>query len=609
MGHWIGVFVLGQGFGLKQDRDTEMNVINGGLDMHVRPKNWGEPLGVRLSPSRILNGGRAVATTLGRLSTAPRRSVLVALMLSIILFAGGVSSTEAQTAEKEIGGLTLSSNSPGTLQVSWDVVTPTPTDHRVQWVKSNTGGKGKENAYPGSNSYPITGLEEGVSYNVRVRSRYFSIGKSPGPWSEWVTLVVASEPEQPVVETPVAAPHVPNLRSNHMGPRTVTLNWDVPAAPTGQTLREYRVYRNTSANGRGDYLGTIAHDASSTSSSVSFTDDDGPEPETTYYYYVNAVYTNQNGGTDVSEYNALTVETPVAAPHVPNLRSNHMGPRTVTLNWDVPAAPTGQTLREYRVYRNTSANGRGDYLGTIAHDASSTSSSVSFTDDDGPEPETTYYYYVNAVYTNQNGGTDVSEYNALTVETPVAAPHVPNLRSDHMGPRTVTLNWDVPAAPTGQTLREYRVYRNTSANGRGDYLGTISHDASSTSSSVSFTDDDGPEPETTYYYYVNAVYTNQNGGTDVSEYNALTVETPVAAPHVPNLRSNHMGPRTVTLSWDVPAAPTGQTLREYRVYRNTSANGRGDYLGTIAHDASSTSSSVSFTDDDGPSPKRPTTTT
>ena len=403
------------------------------------------------------------------------------------------------------------------------------------------------------------------------------------------------------VETPVAAPHVPNLRSNHMGPRTVTLSWDVPAAPTGQTLREYRVYRNTSANGRGDYLGTIAHDASSTSSSVSFTDDDGPEPETTYYYYVNAVYTNQNGGTDVSEYNALTVETPVAAPHVPNLRSNHMGPRTVTLSWDVPAAPTGQTLREYRVYRNTSANGRGDYLGTISHDASSTSSSVSFTDDDGPEPETTYYYYVNAVYTNQNGGTDVSEYDALTVETPVAAPHVPNLRSDHVGPRTVTLSWDVPAAPTGQTLREYRVYRNTSANGRGDYLGTIAHDASSTSSSVSFTDDDGPEPETTYYYYVNAVYTNQNGGTDVSEYDSLTVETPVASTEaqtaekeIGGLTLSSNSPGTLQVSWDA-VTPTPTNHRVQWVKSNAGGQGKENaYPGSNSYTITGLEEGVSY---------------
>ena len=167
--------------------------------MHVRPKNWGEPLGVRLSPSRILNGGRAGATRLARLITAPSRFVLVALMLGIILFTGGVPTTQAQTAEKEIGGLTLSSDSPGTLQVSWETPTNAPTDYRVRWVKSNAGEQGKGNAYPDSSSYTITGLEEGVAYDVRVRARY--AGEKTGPWSATVTIVVASEPERSTEST------------------------------------------------------------------------------------------------------------------------------------------------------------------------------------------------------------------------------------------------------------------------------------------------------------------------------------------------------------------------------------------------------------------------
>ena len=137
----------------------------------------GQPLRCEIFASRILNGGRTVATTLGRLKGSPRRSVLVALLLGIILFTGGVSTTAAQTPEREMGGLTLSSNSPGTLQVSWEAVSPTPTDHRMNWAKSSEGfpswrdGEGNGNAYPESNSYTLTGLEGGrVEYKVRVRA-------------------------------------------------------------------------------------------------------------------------------------------------------------------------------------------------------------------------------------------------------------------------------------------------------------------------------------------------------------------------------------------------------------------------------------------------------
>ena len=36
-----------------------------------------------------------------------------------------------------ITGLTLASDTPGTLTVSWDAASPTPTDYRVDWAKSD----------------------------------------------------------------------------------------------------------------------------------------------------------------------------------------------------------------------------------------------------------------------------------------------------------------------------------------------------------------------------------------------------------------------------------------------------------------------------------------
>ena len=129
---------------------------------------------------------------------AVRRSVMVALLPAIVMVTSTVSVTDAQAADKAIRGLSLSSDSPGTIEVSWDEVKPTPTDHRVNWAKSNedfpTWTDSDGNAFPPGTSYTISGLDEGVEYKVHVRARYS--GESAGPWSAKVRIVVASQPAQ-----------------------------------------------------------------------------------------------------------------------------------------------------------------------------------------------------------------------------------------------------------------------------------------------------------------------------------------------------------------------------------------------------------------------------
>ena len=58
--------------------------------------------------------------------------LLAAIAISTFYF----SSAQAQTADGTITGLTLTSDSPGTLTVSWEAANPTPTDYRVDWAKS-----------------------------------------------------------------------------------------------------------------------------------------------------------------------------------------------------------------------------------------------------------------------------------------------------------------------------------------------------------------------------------------------------------------------------------------------------------------------------------------
>ena len=59
--------------------------------------------------------------------------LLVTIAISTFYF----SSAQAQADNGTITGLTLSSDAPGTLTVSWETASPTPTDYRVDWAKSD----------------------------------------------------------------------------------------------------------------------------------------------------------------------------------------------------------------------------------------------------------------------------------------------------------------------------------------------------------------------------------------------------------------------------------------------------------------------------------------
>ena len=109
----------------------------------------------------------------------------------------------------------MASDSPGTLSIAWDAVTPEATDYRVNWAKvdeSFPSYKSAEgNAYPTINSFVVTGLDEGAEYKVHVRARYRDpstrrLSKS-GPWSDTATLTVAAQ-------APVEPDPVPNSNSN-----------------------------------------------------------------------------------------------------------------------------------------------------------------------------------------------------------------------------------------------------------------------------------------------------------------------------------------------------------------------------------------------------------
>ena len=187
-------------------------------------------------------------------------------ILSVLLLAaatlGGVFSgvAQAQDANGAINGLTLSSDSPGTLTASWDMPSPAPSDYRVDWAKSSESYRSYKvdegHVYPEGSvtTVTITHLEAGAEYKVRMRARYNQGEHADSPWSgPWqeASLTVAAEPTpEPTAEPapePTAEP-TEEPESGAIGSPTATddtagrlvIAWQAPQAPHDAPT-DYRV--------------------------------------------------------------------------------------------------------------------------------------------------------------------------------------------------------------------------------------------------------------------------------------------------------------------------------------------------------------------------------
>ena len=388
---------------------------------YERPPIQKDPIMNILTPSTSTNRPTSEHVLHPKAFQSWRWVFLAALLLAAVAITTFYfSSAQAQGADGAITGLTLTSTTAGTLTVSWDAASPTPTDYRVDWAKSNEDYKswkvdeGHVYLAETATTTTITDLNHDTDYKIRMRARYYKgehMGKSwGGPWAT-ATITVTGEPAETPTPEPVqeeeptpAAGAIDTLTATDDDTGQLVLTWEAPAAPNA-TPTDYHV---NWAKSTEDYPADTASDGNDhpTNTTLTLTSLDF---DTDYNIRVRARYTD--GENADSPWNGpwteTTAQVKLPLPMAINMTGAAVSPASqVYLFW---SDPSNDSITGYQILRGPKA----DSLVVIEDDTGSTSTSYT---DTAPPAGQTHTYAVKA--RNDSGLSPLS--NTLTATVPAA---------------------------------------------------------------------------------------------------------------------------------------------------------------------------------------------
>ncbi len=489
----------------------------------------------------------------------------------------------------------IGSVTPGasTLTVAWSspssAAAAAITAYDLRHIQSNASSKADANwtvvqdawAGTGPLQYAVTGLTNGVQYDVQVRAVNTA---GDGPWSAVATgTTIAS----------VTTPGVPgNLTATANGQTRIDLSWSAPTDDGGAAIAGYRIEVSTDGSTWSDLVANTR----ATSTSYSHT---GLTAGSTRHYRVSASNSAGTGTasnvasatTGVAPAPDLVVDTPTVDASAPAAGARFTLSTTVRNQGNGSSPFT--TLRYYRSTDPTITTGDTE-VGTDSvsslNPSGSGAETISLT---APSTPGTYYY--GACVDSVSDESDTTNNCSAAVTVTVGAAPAPDLVVD-----TPTVDASAPAAGARFTLSAtvrnqgsgssafttLRYYRSTDSTiTAGDTeVGTDSvsglNPSGSSAETISLT---APSTPGTYYYgaCVDAVSDESDTTNNCSAAVTLTVgaapapdlvvDTPTVDASAPAVGARFTLSATVRNQGSAPSAST--TLRYYRSTDSTITTG------------------------------------
>ncbi|MDD3628560.1 MAG: fibronectin type III domain-containing protein [Actinomycetota bacterium] len=208
--------------------------------------------------------------------------------------------------------------------------------------------------------------------------------------------------------TPPAAPT--GLTAKAAGPFKIDLDWN---DNTEDDIEGYKVYRDTVAGFTPSNDNFVIKVVTSEYTDISLT------PSTKYYYRVKAVDTSGNESEPSLEASATTDAPDTTPPAKPTgLTATATGQTSIELNWN---NNTEDDIEGYEIYRSTTGGFTPEDSNFIRK-----VNSNEYTDEEGLDAGTKYYYRIKAVDTsgNKSQPSDEASATTLTVYTEINLPFI-----------------------------------------------------------------------------------------------------------------------------------------------------------------------------------------
>ncbi|MGO9027145.1 MAG: beta strand repeat-containing protein, partial [Acidimicrobiales bacterium] len=386
-----------------------------------------------------------------------------------------------------------------------------------------------------TDSYTVTGLTDGTSYEFRVQA-VNAIGTSS--YSAASSAVV-----------PADLPASPIIGAASPGNASATVAWTV-GGNLGSAITSFTITPTIGTTAQTPITvpaGAVGSSLDPTQGALDNYTVTALANGTAYTFTVTA--TNGVGTSSPSAAsNSVTPAGTATVPGAPTIGTATAGNASATVTWTAPANTGGDPITGYVI---TPSSGSPVTVGNVTSDTVT-----------GLTNGTAYTFTVAAINAVGTGAASASS-NSVTPAVPATVPGAPTIGTATAGNASATVTWTAPASNGGSAITGYVI---TPSSGSPVTVGNVTSDTVT-----------GLTNGTAYTFRVAAINAVGTGAQSA----ATNSVTPASVPGAPTIGTATAGNASATVTWTAPASNGGSPITGYVI---TPSSGSPVTVGNVTSD-------------------------